>query len=266
MESKIKQIETQLMSNERIKMPYSKKYTQELKNKIAQHNSDIIHNKKYTLKSDYINAIDKMKISCPDHGIFLQSYNNNLNGKGCPSCNIENRSLTQEQAFSNMSDFYNGFYLYHKFVYINTKTKGLIECPIHGYFKQCYRTHSRGTGCPNCSNKALFNRDQKTKLYIFKNNLDQFKVGISINPDCRINKLRRNNPFSEITQMITYSFSSFSKAEEYESLVHNELKEYNIQFDKKFNGSTEWFNCTFEQIAESINKYYKDYSLLEDLF
>ena len=104
------------------------------------------------------------------------------------------------------------------------------------------------------------------QLYILKNEMDQFKIGISIDTKRRINNLLNDNPFSEIVQMITYDFFSFSQARDYESLVHKELKKYNIKFDESFGGCTEWFNCSFEQATEAVNKYYKNYSLLEDIF
>lgn len=45
------------------------------------------HFNKYNYsKSNYINCMTKLIISCPGHGDFEQTPNNHLQGKGCPSC------------------------------------------------------------------------------------------------------------------------------------------------------------------------------------
>jgi Zn finger protein HypA/HybF involved in hydrogenase expression len=47
----------------------------------------IIHGDKYDYnQSHYINATTKLKINCRKHGLFEQSPNPHLNGKGCPNC------------------------------------------------------------------------------------------------------------------------------------------------------------------------------------
>lgn len=46
-----------------------------------------VHGDKYHYgKVVYFKAIDKVTITCPKHGDFLQSPNKHLRGKGCPSC------------------------------------------------------------------------------------------------------------------------------------------------------------------------------------
>jgi Zn-finger nucleic acid-binding protein len=48
-----------------------------------------IHGDKYDyLLANYINAKTKIKIICPLHGVFEQTPNSHLNGKGCPICKI----------------------------------------------------------------------------------------------------------------------------------------------------------------------------------
>ena len=94
--NKIKEIEKQLQCNEKIKMPRFKSVTQDLKNKIAQHNSNVVHGKKYIIISDFINSSDRMEINCKIHGIFKQSYNNHTAGSGCSKCDIESKTKTKE--------------------------------------------------------------------------------------------------------------------------------------------------------------------------
>lgn len=295
MQNKIKEIETQLQYNEKIKMPKSKKYSQELKNKIAQHNSNIIHDKKYTIIGDYINSSDKMKIKCKSHGIFEQSYNNHTAGAGCPKCDTESKTKTKEVIQNKIKIIENQLLIKEKIRmvignkypqdlknriaqhnsnithdkkytiisdYISNYAKLKINCPKHGMFIQSLNHHLEGRECPSCY-VANFN-NLPAQLYILKNELDQFKIGISIDTKRRINNLSNDSPFIKITQMIEYNFASFHRARKYESKIHQELKEYNIVFNEKFDGYTEWFNCSFEQAIEVVNKYYKGYSLLED--
>lgn len=163
-EEKIKDIEMQLLAGyEIIKMPRGKKYNQELKNRIAQHNSNIIHDSKYTLISDYINSSTKMTISCKIHGNFFQSLNNHLSGKGCPICGVESNAKTlSQEAKDNFipraNIIHDNFYTYLRTDYINSRIKVIITCPIHGDFKQTPDNHLKGSGCPICyENKARVN-------------------------------------------------------------------------------------------------------------
>ena len=38
--------------------------------------------------SDYISNYAKLKINCPEHGVFTQSLNHHLEGRECPSCYV----------------------------------------------------------------------------------------------------------------------------------------------------------------------------------
>jgi hypothetical protein len=45
---------------------------------------------------------------------------------------------------------HNNYYNYSKVNYINSFTKVLITCPIHGDFEQTPSSHLSGRGCPKC--------------------------------------------------------------------------------------------------------------------
>jgi hypothetical protein len=48
-----------------------------------------VHGDKYDYsKVEYVNALTKVCIICPEHGEFWQTPNNHTNGKGCPKCNL----------------------------------------------------------------------------------------------------------------------------------------------------------------------------------
>jgi hypothetical protein len=46
--------------------------------------------KDFTLESgEYVNVRHKMKFNCPKHGLFMSSWMNIQNSKGCPACGLE---------------------------------------------------------------------------------------------------------------------------------------------------------------------------------
>ena len=58
--------------------------------------ANLIHNSKYSYQFvDYKNSYTKVKIICKQHGEFLQTPSNHLNGNGCPVCANECRGWTR---------------------------------------------------------------------------------------------------------------------------------------------------------------------------
>lgn len=142
-----------------------------------------IHNNKYDYsKSIYINIKSKIKIICPDHGIFEQVPYNHLRGKGCPICanNIK----------SNISDFilkanliYDNKYNYSESEYVNARTKISIICPIHGKYMQRPNDHLNGHGCKQCAYENILKNTSSILETEFLNhlNIDIKHRQISIN-------------------------------------------------------------------------------------
>lgn len=120
----------------------------------------------------YYNCHTKVAIICRAHGVFYQTPNNHLLGKGCPYC-ADNVKLTTGQ-FQQRSIAVHGLkYDYSLVVYKGNKIPVLIICPEHGVFKQTPTSHLSGNGCPICGlltakshrNKAeIYNRVRKTML------------------------------------------------------------------------------------------------------
>lgn len=124
-----------------------------------------IHGNKYNYsKVQYINSSTKVEIICPKHGSFWQSPNNHLSKtKGCPECN-GGIKLTKEKFIEKAQKIHNNKYNYSKVNYINSQTKIIITCPIHGDFEQLPTNHLSGKGCPNCKRGVKSN----TKEFITK--------------------------------------------------------------------------------------------------
>ena len=94
----------------------------------------------------YINSTTKVKIICPEHGMFEQTPNSHLRGKGCPLC----ARWTLDEFVEKSSSIHHNMYDYSKVEFVDLDTKVLISCPIHGYFLQSPNKHLNGEGCPKC--------------------------------------------------------------------------------------------------------------------
>jgi len=111
------------------------------------------HGDKYDYSlTDYVNQKTKVKIICPEHGVFEQLYGNHLAGNGCPKCAnysriVMNTNLLIERARKAHGDKYD----YSLVKYIGNKNKVKIICPEHGVFKQAPYHHMNGHGCPKCT-------------------------------------------------------------------------------------------------------------------
>lgn len=124
------------------------------------HGNDYIYN-----KVKYIDSSTKVTIICPKHGVFEQRPNNHLNGQGCYKCGTESMVDLQRSStlkFTQKSqEVHDSKYIYDKVDYVDSSTKVIIICPMHGEFTQTPHNHLIGQGCPKCntSKQELFIAD-----------------------------------------------------------------------------------------------------------
>jgi hypothetical protein len=119
----------------------------------------IIHNNKYDYSLvEYVNSISKIKIICPEHGVFEQTPNNHLRGRKCPICSHVNASKAKRLHLQEFIDrsaiIHNNKYDYSLVEYINIETKVQIICPKHGVFEQLPGHHLYGSGCRKCTSSV----------------------------------------------------------------------------------------------------------------
>jgi hypothetical protein len=122
-----------------------KSNTEDFKNKANK-----VHNGIY----DYTNVVysgwnNKIDIICHTHGIFQQTPNNHLNGKGCHKCG-GGKKLTKQEFIEKATKIHNDLYEYSLIDYINTEIDIKIICKKHGVFNQRPYNHLLGKGCPIC--------------------------------------------------------------------------------------------------------------------
>jgi len=106
---------------------------------------------------EYINSKLKVKIICPEHGIFEQNASSHCLGHGCLKCskNIKRSTIkkTKKQFIIDANKKHNNKYDYSLIEYINSKLKVKIICPEHGIFEQTPNNHLNGNRCPKCKRK-----------------------------------------------------------------------------------------------------------------
>lgn len=120
-------------------------------------------------KTKYLNAHDKVIITCFEHGDFEQSPTSHRKGNGCADCgygatkskNQKGRdkvieSLKTKHVNADGTSVYNYDKMYIDpitggDIYENTGQKACITCKFHDDFYQSADDHIRGRGCPVCA-------------------------------------------------------------------------------------------------------------------
>ncbi len=123
---------------------------------------------------NYTNSTNKVKIICPEHGIFEQAPASHIRGKGCKLCGIENTKnklkLDKKLFIDKSILIHSNKYDYSLVEYINSHSKVKIICPEHGMFEQLPYDHINMHGCNKCS----------SSISSFENNINEFILSLSI--------------------------------------------------------------------------------------
>jgi hypothetical protein len=107
-------------------------------------------------QSVYVSGTKKVRIVCPAHGLFEQSAQDHLAGKGCRDCYQARRGDNRRNTLARFIEKAEakhgvGTYNYSQVVYVNSKVPVCIICPQHGSFMQIPNGHcDAGNGCPQC--------------------------------------------------------------------------------------------------------------------
>lgn len=128
-----------------------------LKNFIVK--ARLVHNNKYDYSLvDYKNHKTKVKIICPDHGVFWQEPKHHISGHGCQLCAYKKSSLKQSMGLDGFlqkaRSIHGNRYDYSKVNYKNNNAKIIIICFKHGEFSQLPLVHLRGQNCPKCGRES----------------------------------------------------------------------------------------------------------------
>jgi hypothetical protein len=115
-----------------------------------------VHGEKYDYSQlNFIMITKKVKIICPDHGVFLQTPQNHISGKGCAKCaNVA--LLSQDEILKLFIVTHGDRYDYSQVNYVGGKSKVKIGCKEHGIFEQLPNLHKNGSGCPKCAGVVVY--------------------------------------------------------------------------------------------------------------
>jgi hypothetical protein len=140
----------------------------------------LVHGDKYDYsKVNFINWKNKVTIICKLHGEFPQNPHKHLTGNGCKKCSYlvksENYRFTTEEFIAKAKLVHGDKYDYSKVNYIDSNSKVILICPIHGEFRQSANDHLRGRGCCSCGiesmrKKLLMSQEQFIQLASSKHN------------------------------------------------------------------------------------------------
>jgi hypothetical protein len=125
--------------------------------------SSIKHNNKYIYDLVIYNTCrDKVKIICPEHGVFEQTPDSHLySGSGCIECSKHRiNELTSDRI--NRFNESHGEYLYNDINITNSKIN--VYCELHGTFSVNIYDHEYGLGCSKCNMYETFKNEMRVKL------------------------------------------------------------------------------------------------------
>lgn len=141
---------------------------------------NIIHKNKYTYcRSSYENRNSKkskIKITCPDHGIFEQTSDSHSRGKGCSQC-AGNAKKSTDLFIQESKKIFGDKYIYLKTKYKNNVRKVIITCKDHGDFKINPLQHiQQKNGCRECARIERFNKFLRISNDVHENFYDYSMV------------------------------------------------------------------------------------------
>lgn len=107
----------------------------------------------YGDKYDYSKVVykgyqTKVRIICPEHGVFEKTPSHFLRGQGCPYCSGRVHYTTE--SFIKKAKSIHPEYDYGKSVFKTTKDKVIVTCKEHGDFQITPNHLFNGQGCPKC--------------------------------------------------------------------------------------------------------------------
>ncbi len=116
-------------------------------------------NKNYPITPEMVTAKSNKRLNwiCPNNSkhMWEAPVSSISAGYGCRRC-AKKYQYTTEEWIEKALEAHNGKYDYSKVIYVNSDTKVIITCPIHGDFSQNPSEHLAGKGCSWCAGQGGF--------------------------------------------------------------------------------------------------------------
>lgn len=201
--------------------------------------SNEFHNNKFDYSLvDYKNLRTKVKIICPNCGVFEQSPDSHMRGFGCSKCNKQTKDTFINKAIKK----HNNRYIYDEVHFVDNITKVNIICKKHGSFLQTPQHHLKGSGCIKCFRE---NKLSNTEKFIEKsnnvhNNLYNYDLVNYVNNKEKVNIIcKKHGSFEqEPNHHLNGCGCPFCNVSKGELEIENYLIENNIEYitQKTFEG------------------------------
>lgn len=228
-----------------------------------------IHNFKYSYNVDnnYKNTNSIINIICPIHGEFKQRAISHLRNHGCNNCGIIKQGNDKKMSLSEFIEksnyIHNYKYSYDKVSYINSQTKVIIICPIHGEFNQIPNSHLKN-GCFKCGrsitgekNKLGLNNFILNSNKLHNNKYDYSLVDRYEGYNQVINIICKKHGFFEqkVGNHLSGSGCINCKNSKGEVYIKNILDKYNInhESEKRFDNCKDKRSLPFDFYLPNIN-------------
>lgn len=200
-----------------------------------------VHGDKYSyVESSFINSTKKMSVVCKNHGIFLQSPEKHIAGKGCPAC-AGKGAMTASRFKQRAKKAHGDLYSYELIADSHFKSKNSkvpIICKSHGVFWQNHHNHSFGQGCRKCA-KNGFNINKSGVFYILTEG-NRVKVGITNrNVYIRLKEINRSGCNFNLYKFIPFEIGK--DCADFETAILRLLRSNFKNSNGDFDGVTESF-------------------------
>lgn len=224
------------------------------KEQVISNIDTIFKNSKYKFISfvePYVNSRSKVVMTCREHGQWSVAIRHlTTHASSCPKCGIQSLSKKKSDNIQTVTlkiekAALNKGYSFVSFAgdYKNRKSKIIINCETHGDYTSNINNFVDGDkGCPSCRRNG-FNVSKVGYLYALRSVCGKFiKVGISNQPDVRLQTLVRRTPF-EFHKVEIVRFENGKHAWYMEKIFHDNFTSAEFQ---GFDGCTEWLIWTPE--------------------
>lgn len=200
--------------------------------------ANLVHGNKYDYSLvEYNKSQIKVKIICPEHGVFEQVPANHLFGKECITCSYDKRSVnklkTTEYFIAESTKIHGNRYNYSLVEYKDSKTKVKIICSIHGEFEQTPNGHLKGNNCDKCggSSKLTIGEFIKKSDEIHSNKYD-YSLSEYVRTDIKINIIcPKHGIFNQLVNNHLRGYGCpICKESKGEKEIRNHLIKNNIKF------------------------------------
>lgn len=105
-----------------------------------------VHGDYYDYSKTIYQGMDKnIIVICPKHGEFTVSARNHLKGKKCKRCIYP--CLSQEDFIKRGNEIHGGKDTYEKTHYVDSHTKVIVTCKIHGDYQVRLDHYMQGHRC-----------------------------------------------------------------------------------------------------------------------